>query len=104
MEMKKDPKEHLRQLYNHANVLHNVAWEARKTLEDATDKLVSKCKTEEEFNDILSCLEETLFCEQWDFPKNPKPNRAYSHSGNIGLLSFEAHYKKAKMEENKKPA
>lgn len=73
----------LRQLFNHANVLHNLAWEAKFSLNNEIDRIMLKCKTKAEFNKRMEEFEELFKCKLWEFPSNPKPKRDYSHSGDI---------------------
>ena len=81
-------KTHLRQLYNHANVLHNLAWEARFALEKEVDQLTLQCQTKEDWQQLRQQLTMILHCQSWQSPQNPPPKRSYSHSGNIEIFGF----------------
>jgi hypothetical protein len=81
-------EDHIRQLYNHANVLHDVAWEAKRAYEEAVGKMVRKCKSKEEFDALFYEVDSLLHCVPLPLPPNPKPKRPTGHSGNLDIFSF----------------
>lgn len=88
MRLTKQRKAKLRQLYNHANVLHNIAWEARYALNKEVDKIIFKCKTLAEAESARAKLDELLKFSAWPAPANPKPKRSSCHSGDMDILGF----------------
>lgn len=92
----------LRQMYNHANVLHNVAWEAQYNFHAQTHKLFLKCKSVKEWQELQSKITELIHCKLWKCPENPKPKRPISHSGNTGLCGFYSYHHLETMREKEK--
>jgi len=78
----------LRQLYNHANVLHDLAWEAEHKLQCVVERMVFKCKTKEEYHKLYSELNEVFRGGLWEPPTNPKPKRKTSHGGDVDFFNF----------------
>lgn len=92
----------IRQMYNHANVLHNVAWEAEYAFHKEIDKLFLKCESVKEWQELRSKMTELIHCKLWNCPDNPKPNRPVSHSGNIDMAGFYTYSYLEEMREKEK--
>ena len=100
--MKQETKDKLRQLYNHANVLHNVAWEARFAYDEMALGLLKKAKTVEEFEKLKTEIYNTIRHDIGRLPEYPRPNRPTSHSGDVDTISFWAYDMKRQLEEKNK--